>query len=735
MKRALIVVGILVVLVAGLAIALLSIDVNQFRPQIEAQLQKALNRPVSLGTMSLRLLPPALAVDNVTIGESPALRSQRPFVTARQIRVRAGIFALLRKQIQIESLALEQPAVELIKTSGAKWNFSDIGSRSTTAKESGGKTESVGLDSLQIDDGTVAVTDQTAGGTRSVYDHIDLSLSGYAPGKRFDVDATLRFPNGGKASLKGTGGPLPSTAFSGKATASNVALASLLRLAGSSKLDANAVISANATLSASGDATNIDGDLKATDVRFGTTKLPRPIEATYRIVDNSNQKTTQIPKLQVRSGDGVLNASLSVAPAGVSGTGTVEKLPVPVDGLTEPLLVQNASFRLEPGAARIDGLRASLGKTNLTGNASVRNFSAPNLQFAANIDQVDYAEIEKLTAGGSQAKGGSSGRPSNLTGSGTVQIGTLRYQNLVLNDTKANCTLDRGLIKLAPLSANTSGGHVTGDITYDGRREPAHVAVNTKLDHLEANQLLSATTSLKDRITGLLSGDTQVAFASGPGQDITRSLNGTVKVLLTDGKLQGVNMLNELASVGKFLGMVKQAQSFTPIAKLAGTIGIQNGLARTDDLVLDLDGGSVAGTGTVNLVDQAINMKVTAVLSREMAQKAGGSQVGGLMSTVLANQKGELVIPAIVTGTLASPRFAPDAERFAQMRLKNLLPSTANPAAGLAQGGVQGLLNQLGGKKPAATPGAPPASPPQGAAGAILDLFKKKPAPQPPPRK
>jgi hypothetical protein len=137
----------------------------------------------------------------------------------------------------------------------------------------------------------------------------------------------------------------------------------------------------------------------------------------------------------------------------------------------------------------------------------------------------------------------------------------------------------------------------------------------------------------------------------------------------------------------------------------------------------------------VNLVDQAINMKVTAVLSKEMAQKAGGNQIAGLMKTVLANQKGELVIPAIVSGTMSNPHFAPDAESFAQMRLKNLLPSTSNPAGGLAQQGVQGILNQLGGKKPAA-PGAQPAqNPTQGAADAIIDLFKKKPTTQQPPAK
>ena len=51
------------------------------------------------------------------------------------------------------------------------------------------------------------------------------------------------------------------------------------------------------------------------------------------------------------------------------------------------------------------------------------------------------------------------------------------------------------------------------------------------------------------------------------------------------------------------------------------------------------------------------------------------------MSTALSNGKGELVIPAVVTGTFDHPRFEPDLGAVAQMKLHNLLPSAANPGA------------------------------------------------------
>ena len=62
-------------LIALIVIALLVIpgflNVNQYHNRIQSELQGRLGRPVSFGNMHLRLLPPRLRVDNVSIGEDP----------------------------------------------------------------------------------------------------------------------------------------------------------------------------------------------------------------------------------------------------------------------------------------------------------------------------------------------------------------------------------------------------------------------------------------------------------------------------------------------------------------------------------------------------------------------------------------------------------------------------------------------------------------------------------------
>jgi len=168
----------------------------------------------------------------------------------------------------------------------------------------------------------------------------------------------------------------------------------------------------------------------------------------------------------------------------------------------------------------------------------------------------------------------------------------------------------------------------------------------------------------------------------------------------------------------------------------------QNGVATTNNLVADLNEGSLSATGAMNLVDQGINMHVTAVLANGISQNVGGSKVGGFLNTALANNKGELVLPVIVTGNMNHPVFAPDAQAIAPMKLKNLLPTTGDPSKltsggigsvlGKNQGGAAGAINSiLGGKQSGGTQAQPNGQQqqqqkPQDIINGVLGQFGKK---------
>jgi len=186
--------------------------------------------------------------------------------------------------------------------------------------------------------------------------------------------------------------------------------------------------------------------------------------------------------------------------------------------------------------------------------------------------------------------------------------------------------------------------------------------------------------------------------AAGPvkslsSNEIMRALNGTADLNFNSVKYSGANISHELSTIAGFLNPNAGSQSSggaTNISKMTGNIQVRNGVAQTNNLNAILDIGNVGAVGTANLVDQTLNLRVTAVLSQAASQKAGGTSVGGFMQTALANNQGELVVPALVTGTFSNPKFAPDVQQIAQMKLKGFVPNLQNP--GSLASALQGLL-------------------------------------------
>ncbi|PSH03427.1 MAG: hypothetical protein CXZ00_12365 [Acidobacteria bacterium] len=411
------------------------------------------------------------------------------------------------------------------------------------------------------------------------------------------------------------------------------------------------------------------------------------------------------------SGSGLLSLNVQVAgpvkdasAMEFSGTGQVQNASLKTPTLKVPINVRNANLSFSKNGAQIENLAASLGQTDASGKVTVHNFAAPDLQFLLTANKVNVTELQQIsgsvssqprqkTAGLTIIPSAFAAEPPNagsnqmspmlskMTGGGTVQIGTVQYDQLTLTNAHANITLNHGLIGISPLTAQLYGGSENGSVTIDTRATPMIVQAKSNLQGVDANGLLSAVSPVKDTIYGHLAANTQLSFQATNSNDIARTLNGTLGLHLTDGRITKLDLLNQLAAVGKFAGVRQNAQAVTEVAKLDGHFDISNGVASTNDLTAEIINGTLASKGTVNLATKDLAMHATAVMSKGFTEQVGANGVGGLMQTALANNQGELVIPVIITGTFDHPQVQPDLQQVAEMKLKNLLPTTSNPAA------------------------------------------------------
>ena len=103
------------ILILAVVVFAATFNVNQYRATIQSQLEKHLNRTVLLGDMHLGIFPPLLQIKNLAIADDPKFNDAKPFVEAQGLDVSVKLLPLLRKSVEISSLTLQRPSVELIK--------------------------------------------------------------------------------------------------------------------------------------------------------------------------------------------------------------------------------------------------------------------------------------------------------------------------------------------------------------------------------------------------------------------------------------------------------------------------------------------------------------------------------------------------------------------------------------------------------------------------------------------
>jgi uncharacterized protein involved in outer membrane biogenesis len=410
------------------------------------------------------------------------------------------------------------------------------------------------------------------------------------------------------------------------------------------------VLTGDANLTSSNQDLACKGNLKLTNPVIQGAKLNYPIDADYDLTLNRKEDI-----LQVRSG------LVKVGPTAVNLSGQI-------NSAVKPSVMD---LRVVTKNASITDLAKLASAFGVASNAN---------------DQIKGDVSADLTAKGAM------NAPQIQ---GTLSSNSLQAQEITLTNVHANCSMKNGIVELSPVTAGVFGGQESGVITVDTR--PAHplCSVKSKLSGVDTNALLSAVSSAKDTLYGSLAADANLSFAVESSASLARTLNGILTFNVTNGRLKNINILDELSKVGKFLNSAPaHSGGGTALQKLSGTLNIKDGVATTNNLVASMNEGSLSGVGSLNLANQAIDMRVSAVLANGVSKTVGGTGIGGFLNTALANNKGELVIPVLVTGTMAHPNFAPDVQGIAKMKLNHLLPTTSDPGK-LTQGAVGSVLGGL----------------------------------------
>jgi AsmA protein len=351
MRRALLILGIVVAGSLLLALTLpFLININQFRPQIEAELTRSLGRDVKIGAMNLNILSGTVTATDVSVADDPAF-SKTPFLSTQALTLSVDLWQVLfSRRLSVNGMTLDAPVTDLIEVPSGTWNFSSFGARAATGTQTSGSGASPGsgnlafsVKSLKINKARVSLTQGKT--TPRILDNVSIEITDFAPGVMFPFSLSAKIPGGGTVALDGKAGPIgpldaASTPFNATVKVTNLNLAASGAVPQSSGI--NGAVALDAMASFNGHALDMTGNLKAEKLKLApkAAVVSDPLLLAFALTDDLAQHTGQISK-----GDIVIGG----VKASLTGTWTTAgETPVLKMNLSAPAVTMAALARLLP---------------------------------------------------------------------------------------------------------------------------------------------------------------------------------------------------------------------------------------------------------------------------------------------------------------------------------------------------------------------------------------------------
>ena len=635
---------VLLLVIVVLAVGLL-FDPNDYKDDITAAVQNATGRQLTLdGDLELALFPTIrIAVGAASLSNAPGFGAE-PMARIGSAELRVGLLPLLTQRIEISRAQLQGLELNLARNRSGANNWQDLGGGAPAAPApatEGGEGTSVnfnlGVDAVEVEDAHIVWNDASTGG-RWELSNFNLSAEGFGVGERFPLQMEF--------------------GLAGAEVAVQVAaeMQATLALADNEyRLDELAV-----TIDGSGEGW--PGGPSQAALNFES------------LVANLAAETLELNGLTLEFLGITMAGSLSGQRlmSNLALTGAVdirefaprevlERFRVEVQTADAAVLTRaSAKANLLYNSSQI-GLRdmqLTLDDSTLTGRVALEG---ERLTYDFSIDDINVDRyLPPSEESDAPAEEGSLDEVDlplevmrTVDARGELKFGRAKFSGLTLTNAAFALTAANGAVRLTP-SAQLYGGRFNGDIRIQVEADSARMNVEQNLDDVNFAALGQDLLGSQD-ITGI--GDVRLNLVT-QGQNVgqmRRDLDGEVAFNVADGSIEGIDLWYELRRARARLSSDPEpergdAARRTTFSSLSATGVVEDALLTNRDLNGRLDFMTIDGTGTVNLLDDAIDFDLVATMvdgpvlqsDPEMVRYAGSK------------------LPLRVTGTVAAPSVLPD---------------------------------------------------------------------------
>jgi uncharacterized protein involved in outer membrane biogenesis len=175
--------GLVVLVVTAVLVVPVFVDANAFKGEIAAKVKEATGRELAIdGEIGVRFLVPAtgITVEGVRFANLPGAAAP-DMATLKELEVNVALLPLLRGEVQVESVRLVEPVIELevLEDGRANWVMAAAGEAVEGEAEVTAETTAAGsiqIDDLVVSDATVTYRDARTG-SFEVIENLDARLA------------------------------------------------------------------------------------------------------------------------------------------------------------------------------------------------------------------------------------------------------------------------------------------------------------------------------------------------------------------------------------------------------------------------------------------------------------------------------------------------------------------------------------------------------------------------------
>lgn len=217
-------------------------------------------------------------------------------------------------------------------------------------------------------------------------------------------------------------------------------------------------------------------------------------------------------------------------------------------------------------------------------------------------------------------------------------------------------------IRLSNFSFNLFDGQLTmqGGVTAGSGSPPFDGKLQVR--GLPLKPVMEAVGTGKVTVSGTAAAELSLQGRGFSMPDLTNALEGNGRLVVKDGKIEGVDLIKEVYALLKMVGVKHDITNATTFSTIESSVAIKHGIITVERLQMDGQDFQATATGTIGF-NQKLKLMAKLSLSQELSRQIGNS-ASVAKSTTIGNR---ITVPIHITGTLSAPAFALDPKAMGAM--------------------------------------------------------------------